>query len=354
MSAWSRDDLRIVIRYNFTRGLSIDECLQEMKSALKVNCPHRTTIYRWYCEFKRENFDVADAPRSGRPSDVCTPDNVAKVEEMLRVDRRITYSQIEEALGISAPSVHKILHDILGVRKVCTLWVPHDLTAEQKDCRVKWCKKMQKKFENGTSAYTNSIVTGDETWLYYYDVPSKSRNKVWLFENEPTPTQPRKSRSVKKKMIAVFFSKRGLLDRVVLDSQRTVTANWYTNECLPRVLNKLKEIRPNSRLDTWFFHHDNAPAHRAAQTVSFFETAGIKMVEHPPYSPDLAPCDFALFPFIKDKLKGRKFTSDEELLSAWDHECAVLPENKWIDIFDDWFLRMTKCINCDGNYFERL
>jgi hypothetical protein len=39
---------------------------------------------------------------------------------------------------------------------------------------VLWCRKMLSKFENGTSRYVNSILTGDETWLYFYDMPTKT------------------------------------------------------------------------------------------------------------------------------------------------------------------------------------
>lgn len=237
MTEWSKNELRVIMRYTFARGLSIDECVDEMSSVLKEDCPHRTKIYRWYREFNRGNFGVDDSPRSGCPTEVCNEENVEKVE---RDNRRITYRQIEEIPQISAPSIHKILHDSIGVKKVCTLWVPHDLKEEQKICRVNWCKKMLKEYENGTSNYVSNIVTGDETWLYYFDVPSKSKNKIKLFENEPTPIQVRKSRPVKKKMIAVFFTRRGILDRIVLESQRTATASWYTKECLPKVIQKLR------------------------------------------------------------------------------------------------------------------
>lgn len=88
--------------------------------------------------------------------------------------------------------------------------------------------------------------------------------------------------------------------------------------------------------------------------MSFLQDIGVKLVEHPPYGPDLAPCDFGLFPVIKDQLKGRRFASDSELLAAWDEACSNLPEEKWKQIYHDWFLRMTKFISCDGNYFERL
>ena len=273
---------------------------------------------------------------------------------MLKEDRRITYKQIEESLKINAPALHTILHTHLGVKKVCTLWVPHSLTDAQRECRVKWCKNMLKMFDYGKSQYVNSIVTGDESWLYYYDVRSKSKNKVWVFENEKTPTSVKQSRSVRKKMVVVFFGRRGIIKRICLNEQKTVTAKWYTEICLPQLLEELKILRPNSRLDTWRLHHDNAPAHRAQLTENFLKESGLIVLEHPPYSPDLAPCDFKLFPMITEQLKGKHFSNEDELIEAWDTICAEVGQETWANIFDEWFQRMEKCISCNGKYFEKL
>ena len=43
---------------------------------------------------------------------------------------------------------------------------------------------MLKKFKSGFAAEVNFIVTGDETWLYYYDVPTVTQSKVWVFKNQ--------------------------------------------------------------------------------------------------------------------------------------------------------------------------
>lgn len=354
MSQLSRRDFRVVILYNFKRGLSAEECLNEMISVFEDSCPSRSTVFRWYKQFQRGIFALDDDPHTGRPVEITTPENIASVQNLLKENRRITYRQIEEVLHINAPAVHSILHEHLNVRKVCTLWVPHKLTDAQMRLRVDWCRKMLTEYEMGSSNYVNSIVTGDETWLYYFDLPSKSRNKIWLFEDEQTRTMVKQSRSVKKKMIVVFFGRRGIISRFILAEQKTVTAKWYIDFCLTPLVQILKNLRPRSRLDTWRFHHDNAPPHKAAITQEFLTKSGLTIIEHPPYSPDLAPCDFGLFPFVKDKLKGRHFKSDEELIAAWDEACAEIPNHKWEDIFNDWFLRMQKCIEHDGKYFEKI
>jgi len=55
-------------------------------------------------------------------------------------------------------------------------------------------KEMMRNY--GIPRHLNNFVMGNETWLYYYDVQLK---QVWLFEDEPTPTQVQNSRLIKKK-----------------------------------------------------------------------------------------------------------------------------------------------------------
>jgi hypothetical protein len=50
----------------------------------------------------------------------------------------------------------------------------------------------------------------------------------------------------------------------------------------------------------------------------------------------------------------RRFSNEEDLLRAWDDECAQIPEETWESWFDDWFQRMQKYIERGGKYCERL
>lgn len=60
-------------------------------------------------------------------------------------------------------------------------------------------------FNKENVRYMNNIVTGNETWLYYYDMLTKSQNKVSTFEDEDVHVANKNLRSVKKKMITAIF-----------------------------------------------------------------------------------------------------------------------------------------------------
>ncbi|XP_041379219.1 histone-lysine N-methyltransferase SETMAR-like [Gigantopelta aegis] len=63
----------------------------------------------------------------------------------------------------------------------------------------------------------------------------------------------------------------------------------------------------------WVLHHDNAPPHRALKIREFFTRTNMIVSSHPHYSPDLAPCNFFLFPKMKSNLKGYRFETVEAI-----------------------------------------
>jgi len=65
--------------------------------------------------------------------------------------------------------------------------------------------------------------------------------------------------------------------------------------------------RPGLWPDKWILHHDNAPAHDALRVRELLAKNSITKMDHPPYSPDLAPYDFWLFPKLKNALKRQRF-----------------------------------------------
>ena len=70
------------------------------------------------------------------------------------------------------------------------------------------------------------------------------------------------------------------------------------------------------RSGQWWFHQDNAPCHKSTLLTTWTADREMKVVQHPSYRPDLAPCNFFLFPRIKDSLIGTRFQLTEELKEA--------------------------------------
>ena len=73
-----------------------------------------------------------------------------------------------------------------------------------------------------------------------------------------------------------------------------------------------------------------------------------KTVRHPPYSPDLAPCDFCLFP----KFRGCRYETIEEMKEAVTKVIDTLTQEDFDGAFQKLLERYNKCIAAGGDYFE--
>jgi hypothetical protein len=76
------------------------------------------------------------------------------------------------------------------------------------------------------------------------------------------------------------------------------------------------------------------------------------VILHPAYFPDLAPCEFFLFPKIKLKLKGRRFVTTGEIQAESQRVLDTLTEKEFQEAFQKWKRRWDRCLHAGGNYFE--
>ena len=67
--------------------------------------------------------------------------------------------------------------------------------------------------------------------------------------------------------------------------------------------------RPKTGIRNICLIHDNAPAHKSKIVQDYLRLESIKQLPHPPYSPDLSPCDCFFFPRLKKMLSGRRYGS---------------------------------------------
>ena len=95
--------------------------------------------------------------------------------------------------------------------------------------------------------------------------------------------------------------------------------------------------------------HDNASSHKCEVVKSFLASEKVKVLNHPPYSPDLSPCDFFLFPRLTKMLSGNKYTSRRSLGSAIYQCLQQIPKEDYLSAFHDWVKRLQRCVSVKGN-----
>ena len=94
-------------------------------------------------------------------------------------------------------------------------------------------------------------------------------------------------------------------------------------------------------------HHDNVSthsSHTSAQTTAFLSTQNIDLMSHPPFSFDLAPNDFFLFPYVKNKMGGQGFSTPEEAVDAFRMHVLQIPQSE---------CKSAAILDLNGEYFEK-
>ncbi|UYV68245.1 hypothetical protein LAZ67_5003594 [Cordylochernes scorpioides] len=294
----------------------------------------RRRVFEWYKRFKEGREETADNERSGRPSTSTTPEKVDKVLELVREDRRITVREVAEEAGISFGSTQSIMKDILGVRRLNAVLVPKDLTFDQKNAR-KETASLNLEATTDDPELLKRVIPGDETWIYGFDSETTQQASEWRFKNEPRPKKARKTPSKVKVMLTVFFDYQGIVHHEFQQQGSTITADSYLG-VLRRLREAFRQKRPELwRSKSWILHHDKAAAHTALKISKFLQDHSTSVFPQPPYSSDLAPCDFFLFGKLKKKkLKGRKFQSIEEIKVESKKAMKAIPKTDYQRCFD--------------------
>ena len=133
----------------------------------------------------------------------------------------------------------------------------------------------------------------------------------WRHSGSPRPRKFRVQKSAEKFLASIFWDKDGILLIDYLPKGQTNNAE-YDWSLLVQLKESLKEKRRGKVTKAVFFLHDNATAHRALAA----QTKLAQCLDHPPYSPDLGPSDYHLYPGLKKQLKGRHFSSEAEVIAA--------------------------------------
>lgn len=190
----------------------------------------------------------------------------------------------------------------------------------------------------------------DEVWFYQYDPELKRQSSQWLAPGKQCPSKPIRGRSVRKTLLLAFFDHRGLVYREFLRNSTVDTPtfihvlSWY----------KVAVTNRRPRLHR-VLHMDHAPAHNSRDTKLHMLFTGLKRLSHPALSPDLALCDFWLFPHLKKHMRSQIYPSLDALEAAVDAEIAAIPLAEFREvILQKWPTRWGRCVNRHGDYFEGL
>jgi histone-lysine N-methyltransferase SETMAR len=164
----------------------------------------------------------------------------------------------------------------------------------------------------------------------------------WVKKGQPGPFKARVHASRTKQILLAFFDNKGVIYSHIVPKGSPVNGK-YIVKALSNFLKQLKKKRPQMVEQEWWFHWDNAPIHTAAVVQHWFAAHSIQRLEHPPYSPDLAPADFFLFKRVKEELAGQSL-DEGTLKMTWERVVRSIAAEEFATAFRRWYERCEKCV----------
>lgn len=262
--------------------------------------PNCFPIPRRFKEFKeggRKDYREQRGKHGHQQRTERTEANIEKIRELIEEDARMTVQALSYVSGIGVRTVFNILKHDLGLTKKSARWVPRLLTPEHKAAKVKMAEDWIAKMEADPANFKDAVVTIDESWVSHFMPETKVQSKEWSKVGAKPPRKAKRVESKKKLMYVLFFDSRGPIYQHFVPKGTTVNTETYIR-ILEGFEKRHREKRPERFGDNavrvrWFFHHDNAPAHASGDTKMWLEVSGYNVLQHAPYSPDLAVRMFA-------------------------------------------------------------
>ncbi|GFR82642.1 transposase [Elysia marginata] len=146
----------------------------------------------------------------------------------------------------------------------------------------------------------SDIVPGDETWFPFLIIPPKRLNRMWVDGQGDRPVVLRPGFQSRKRMFTVFFNYSGPLVVDILPQDTTMTATYCVQNVLSQVKSAINEQRP------------------------------------------------------KDRLAGLNFDRIQDLAKAVNSELRTIPEEDYQGVFRKWQIRLKRCKESHGEYYEGL
>ena len=193
------------------------------------------------------------------------------------------------------------------------------LSAQQKQTREDASLALLHLYNENPEDFISRVITNDEIWIHHYDPESKQESMQWVEKGSKPPTKARVRASAGKVMLTVCWILLEFYWSTSYHTNKQLMPNTILKSFAACVKQSLRNTGVNWRVVPTFFtttrHLKRRVLIRMPSDTLGFANHRLRF-NHLPYSPDLAPSDFHLFPNLKKSLRWRHFENDEEHISA--------------------------------------
>jgi len=309
----------------------------------------------------RETGTTDRQPGSGRPRTARTAENINVVNDLILSQEGApqthrTTRQISRETGIHRSSVSRIVHTDLHLKCVKKRRA-QELTAANRHSRLVRSRQLIRKYP---SYAVNFIFFTDEK-VFTVASPVNSQNdrvytptttkKCEIAADRLLRTRMKFSQSV---MVSVAISNLGCTGLIFVEPGVKVNGAYYRSVLLSEQL--LPVIRHIAG-DVYVFQQDNAPAHRARETVEFLHRETPEFIGPdlwPANSPDLNPVDYSIWGVLQERVYKTPIRDIAELRQRLIDTWSGMQQSVVDEAIGQWRNRLKACVQANGGHFEHL
>lgn len=312
--------------------------------------PSDTTIRNTFSRFC-ETGNVADKPRSGRPS--LDEEKVQQIREHFENDSSSSIRQASRELEIPYQTIRECLKFTIGM-KTFHYTLVQQLIRDDWFARKEYCQIMLSRIDDDNT-YLDRLCFSDEAKFTLHGKVNRHNCVIWGYSNPKEFIEvPIKSKGVNV-WAAMFRNK--LIGPYFFDEDTVNQENY---------LKMLKEyfvpqLRRSRRINNTHFQQDGAPPHWGLEVRAYLnEVFNDKWIGRsgptawPARSPDLTPLDFYLWGDIKERVYKRNPVSIDDLKRYITEEFSNITVPTIDFVFENMVKRFSQCIAVEGNHFQHI
>ena len=335
-------DFRSIVLYLGKKGMSPSEIHRDIVETLGYDPISVSTVSKY---LRLEKCSQSNQPIKKKEKFQSDQKNQIIVKHALKLYPFSSVRDIARMTNIPKSTVFRILTKQLQFVSKHLRWIPHFLNSSQKLKRVSQSRELLRVLEEARETDYKLFYTGDESWFYL----DTDYDHQWLPREEKPPDRIKQKIDSKKYMVTIFWNPTGFLIVEALDDDMVFNSDYFRDEILEQIKDRTSDDREILG-GNLILHFDNARPHISKKVMEYLDQNEIKRAPQPPYSPDIAPSDFFLFGYMKEKLKGCRFNSKEELLETIHLILNEISEEKLKEVFLEWESRLQQVIASNGNY----
>lgn len=355
MEQWTKQHRAFAVKAFYQTG-SYVAAQRRFRAHFELNrnrpVPSVNSIKSWVTNF--ENVGETTRKRGGSTRSVRTPENIEHVRVAVGRSPRRSARRQSAALGISDRSVRRILRLDLHHHPY-KIQVVQELNENDFAARRQFCETFLGMVEENEELVHN-LWMSDEAHFHLSGFVNKQNFRYWSDQNpHQIHQQPLHSAKV---TVWCAMSSSGIIGPYFFENERgqsvTVNAERYS-EMLRLFF--IPQLRQHAVNDQTLFQQDGATSHTARVSMNIvnevFPNRVISRngaIPWPPRSPDLTPCDFFLWGFLKSKVYEERPRTIEELKERIRLEILRIPQHMLHEVMDNFRNRLQECINREGRH----